>query len=333
MIVSIQISCKELEPPSRGSYTHAMAEILNVGPLPPTPEIFIKSLQPLFERARPPQSPQGAAGSPAGAGVLDIDMTAVFPFEDRRDGLSYDERVFDQLFVRRQAIRPVFRLDTPFRLPGREDWESGLDEDGSDGLPFLVIRLAAALEDMHALSGGAFAGVLLVSDGTPDFLRELCRRLSEETPYVQEQLLCVSSDEAVPASSAWPLLGSALWEEQLGGTNAPLTGRLGELDGLWRDYCLSVGSDAFLGSRATINSLRGRPRQEHWPFLPRAAGGPQARRQFERLTERCDDILRPRSEERWYDEFRLSLEYLHRSLSAGLDLSGVSGAPSGSPGG
>jgi hypothetical protein len=150
-----------------------MPELLHVGPLPPAPEIFFRDVSSILERR----------GSP-----LSIDFLSVFPFEGRSDGLAYDEKLFDKLFSRRERIRPVFRLDHPFRLPGREDWDSGLDEAGSEGLPFLAMRLASAVEDMGELAGGKFAGLMVVASAGESLDPARCSRLAEECGYDPESL-------------------------------------------------------------------------------------------------------------------------------------------------
>jgi hypothetical protein len=280
-----------------------MPELLHVGPLPPAPEIFFRDVSSILERR----------GSP-----LSIDFLSVFPFEGRSDGLAYDEKLFDKLFSRRERIRPVFRLDHPFRLPGREDWDSGLDEAGSEGLPFLAMRLASAVEDMGELAGGKFAGLMVVASAGESLDPARCSRLAEECGYDPESFICISAADLPQKTSAWPLLGAELWEEQTGSGEILGNGGLVRLNENWQSYSRILSLDALRRSRSLVNELRSQPRGDFWPFIPRGQGDPaDPDVAFAELLGVCDEFLLPRSERQWYGEFRRSLEIAHRELMLG----------------
>ncbi len=303
--------------------------VLHTGPLAPSPEIFIKSLRGLLaDTARP----------------LSLDFISMYPFENRDDRLAYDEHLFAALFEKAGHIRPVFDLTTPFRPPGREDWESGLDEGNGEGLPFLVRRIWDALEDIHGIADRRFHGIdlLIRTDGSRG--DELISRLAQLGSYPREAYRLIDSSRFPAPPSRFRLLPSAIWEEQFalfglqrggaGGTipfGDPIEPQLDYIDELWTEYCRTASRLGFRVQRRNINRLRGRRRRENWPFIPIGQPAVDLEASYERLTAACDAVLQGRSEERWYGEFRLTLDAHHRTMRSAAAMGEYPVLPGDSP--
>ncbi len=195
-------------------YTSAMADIqmLSVQPLAPRPEIFIRTLANLLK---------------SGHRRIRLHFMPVFPFEERRDHLDYDEKVFEELGNFSAKIRMVLRADLPYRMPGKEDWLLPLDEQSDEGMRFLSRRIINAMEEIHSICGSRFAGIDICTAEPENMRSELLTCMAAELGKGADDIEIHGVPDISP--SRWGLLPVALWEEQLfrgfeGGVKGSLDG-------------------------------------------------------------------------------------------------------------
>lgn len=274
------------------------------------------------------------------SGELSVDFSTVFPYEDRNDGMDYDEMLFGRLFQKRMRLRPAVVLSRPFRMPGSGDWNTDLDERDGDGARFAAKRLFDGIDEYHQVAGGVFAGIDLICAGNPPLAQALEQLLIEELGYSPRQIRRI--DGIRRQCSRCSLFAWPLWEEQVGRVLEPASGIGREsglrrpfpqvptpvaalensLDGLesyWQRFLLARYRRNFSQSRANIHRLRNQIREENWPFqgftsehaatgLQIGGAAPTAEPSFAGLQDVLDQAIGPRSEERWYREFLLTLE-------------------------
>lgn len=312
---------------------------LDVQPLAPTPELFLRTVRRILD------SPDLEQGS-----YVSLHLTPVFPFQDRGDGLAYDEKVFSQLFSGGDRIAVRIYLDHPFWIPGKQDWRLGLDERGEDAFPFLSARLSETISDFLSLSGAGIRAVELVSDLPVSIRYRIEERLYEDLSGSELEIFWLAppamknkggnQDRDRNTNCLIPILPGRLWLEQLQGMRLTHMfpdefqhvlpeSQYPDFPGLrsaWENWTSSIPGGLFHDSAALINSLQRGSARDLWPFSSMQSqvqsknSDGVLESSYRRLEDELNRSLKPLIEEAWYGRFMMTMDLVQRRMLQAQEL-------------
>lgn len=301
---------------------------LDVQPLAPTPELFLRSVRRILDS--PYVKPRE---------YVSLHLTPVFPFQDRDDGLAYDEKLFSQLFAFGDRIGVRIYLDHPFWIPGKQDWRLGLDERGEDAFPFLSARLSETISDILSLSAKGIRAVELMCELSPSIREKIEDRLREDIPDSSLEIHWLqpgSPEKSIsPGKSGLiPILPGKLWLEQLSELEIhdicpeQVMNRIHDsqypgfprLRAAWTRWMDSIPGGLFQDSASLINRLQRGSSRHLWPFssvqtaVNDWSNGDGIISSFRELEEELNRSIKHFTEDAWYERFMMTLNLVQKRI-------------------